>query len=99
MRKSKNLYKYVAVEIYLAGASEQDCLNNIGAETAGHEVSIGFGRSPKQAKANAISKYIGNCDLTPILGDYGVFLNGKSITKEDRYNHLISNTGEVLVKH
>lgn len=97
MRNTKNLWKYVSIEIFLAGAYESEYLKGKDIETYGRETKIGFGRSPKQAKENAKITYIGNCDLTPILGDNVYFLNGKEKIRTIYSDNLINANGEIRV--
>ena len=97
MRKSKNVWMYVSAEIFLAGASETGYWQSQGLPTGGNRVSIGFGRSPKQAYKNSYDnvKYTGNCDTSTILSDYVFFLNGKEKIRSKHTDNLILSDGKI----
>jgi hypothetical protein len=100
MRKSKNIWMYISLEVYLAGASEAGYWKSQGLPCGGERYSKGFGRSPKQAYRNALDsvKYVGNCDTSTILSDYVFFLNGKEQFRSKYSDKLIQSNGKVFGK-
>lgn len=91
---------YVSAEIFLAGASETEYWKSQGLPTGGNRVSIGFGRSPKQAYKNSYEnvKYTGNCDTSTILSDYVYFKNGREVIRAKYSDNLIKPDGRLWNK-
>lgn len=97
MRHTKNIWQFVTVEVFLAGASEVGYWKAQGLPTGGERVARGFGRSPKQAYRNSLNnvKYIGNCDTSTILSDYVYLLNGKEVFRSKYTDRLINSDGSL----
>jgi len=99
MRKTQNLWMFISIEIFLAGASEVGYWKAQGLPTGGQAVRKGFGRSPKQARINALYNTIrkGNTDTSTILYDHVFLKNGKVVFRAKDGDKLINNNGLPLV--
>jgi hypothetical protein len=80
------MYKSVSVE-----------LSSFRKEESGTYVTVGFGRSPKQARQNAKCVSGHHVNGTPVLGDYAYFLNGKKIIVDPYSDKLIADDGRVTI--
>lgn len=93
----RNLWMYVSIEIYLAGASEAGYWEAKGLPTGGKCIKKGFGKSPKQAYKDSLNNinYKGNCETSTILSDYVFFLNGKEKYRAKHSDRLIKSNGSI----
>lgn len=97
MRKSRNVWMFITVEIFLAGASETGYWAAQGLPSGGERYAVGFGRSPKQAYKQSFNNvtYKGNVDTSTILSDYVYFLNGKEMFRSKHSDNLIKSDGQM----
>jgi hypothetical protein len=98
MRKSKNVWLFISLEIFLAGASEVGYWKAQNLPCSGRELRKGFGRSPKQAYANARKNAVreGNTETSSILYDHVYFKNGRVVIRSQYSDNLIKNDGQVF---
>lgn len=95
--KTRNIWTYISLEVFLAGASEVGYWKSLNMPTGGERYAIGFGRSPKQAYKNSYQniRYTGNVDTSTILSDYVYLLNGKEVSRSKYSDRLINSDGSL----
>jgi hypothetical protein len=75
---NRNACYFLYIEHFLAGA-EAEYYKSQGIQTFGKSITEGWGRSLKQAKKNAKTVYTGNCDLSCIMDEKKVIVNGRTV--------------------